>query len=213
MRLFPTWLWKAEFAPERRKAVNLAARAKLVDLRKGLPDLGKGESWQSDHSLHRLPEFAPLVLAVTAAADELFAHLTVVHQGFAMTGCWANVNAPSAKHSGHAHPNNFLSGVYYVQTGEGAATINFHDPRPQTGIVRPPVRELTADNADQVVIQIEEGTLLLFPAWLQHSVDENRSAAERISISFNIMFSDYAETMSRPAWSPGERPHQRGSTL
>ena len=199
-------MWKAELAPEQLKAVNLAVLAKLADLRKGRPDLKKGESWQSDQSLDRLPEFAPLVLAINAAADELFRHLTVVHQGFAITGCWANVNAPGATHSGHMHPNNFLSGVYYVQTVEGAATINFHDPRSQTGIVRPPIRVLTADNADQVVIQIGEGTLLLFPAWLQHSVDENRSAAERISIGFNIMFSDYAETMGRPAWSSGERP-------
>ena len=187
----------------------MAVLAKLSDLRHGLPELRKGESWQSDQSLDRLPEFAPLVLAITAAADELFRHLAVVHHGFEITGCWANIGAPGAKHSAHMHPNNFLSGVYYVQTGEGAATINFHDPRSQTGIVRPPVRELTADNADQVVIQIREGTLLLFPAWLQHSVDENRSAAERISIGFNIMFSDYAETMSPPAWSSGERPRDR----
>ena len=187
--------------------------AKVADLRAALPNGKRGESWQSDQSLDRLPEFAPLVLAITAAADELFRHLAVVHQGFAITGCWANVNAPGAKHSGHVHPNNFLSGVYYAQTGVGASTINFHDPRSQTGIVRPPVRELTADNADQVVIQIEVGTLLLFPAWLQHSVDENQSTAERISIGFNIMFSDYAETMSRPAWSSGERLRdQRSST-
>ena len=206
-------MWKAELAPERRKAVNSVVLAKVADLRAALPNGKRGESWQSDQSLDRLPEFAPLVLAITAAADELFRHLAVVHQGFAITGCWANVNAPGAKHSGHVHPNNFLSGVYYVQTGVGASTINFHDPRSQTGIVRPPVRELTADNADQVVIQIEVGTLLLFPAWLQHSVDENQSTAERISIGFNIMFSDYAETMSRPAWSSGERLRdQRSST-
>ena len=32
----------------------------------------------------------------------------------------------------------------------------------------------------------EEGKLLLFPAYLQHSVDENLSDDERIVISFNI---------------------------
>jgi uncharacterized protein (TIGR02466 family) len=97
----------------------------------------------------------------------------------------------------HTHPNNFLSGVYYVQT---QATINFHDPRVQTAILRPPVKALTADNTDQVVVRVRDGTLLLFPAWLPHSVDPNRSTRERVSISFNIMFSACAATLSPPLW-------------
>ncbi|MGH8628692.1 MAG: putative 2OG-Fe(II) oxygenase [Gammaproteobacteria bacterium] len=39
------------------------------------------------------------------------------------TGCWANVNGIGASHGVHTHPNNFLSGVYYVQTQAGADTI------------------------------------------------------------------------------------------
>ncbi len=100
----------------------------------------------------------------------------------------------------HAHPNNFLSGVYYLKVQPGADTINFHDPRPQTGIIRPPVTELTAYNTDQVVVMVENGALLIFPAWLPHSVDANRSDRPRISISFNLMFTAYAETMGGPLW-------------
>jgi uncharacterized protein (TIGR02466 family) len=78
--------------------------------------------------------------------------------------------------------------------------VNFHDPRPQTGIIRPPVTELTADNTDQVVVNVRDGILLLFPAWLVHSVDSNRSAEQRISVSFNMMFRSYAAIMSKPLW-------------
>ena len=46
----------------------------------------------------------------------------------------------------------------------------------------------------------DEGTLLVFPAWLVHSVDANRSERLRISASFNAMFSSYGETMSQPLW-------------
>ncbi|MGQ0802383.1 MAG: TIGR02466 family protein [Actinomycetota bacterium] len=98
------------------------------------------------------------------------------------------------------HPNNFLSGVYYVQVAPGADTINFHDPRPQTSVIRPPVTELTAQNTDQVVVPVEGGTLLLFPAYLEHSVDANDSDDVSISLSFNVMFTEYAETMSPPLW-------------
>ena len=49
-------------------------------------------------------------------------------------------------------------------------------------------------------VHVPTGTLLMFPAWLQHSVDPNRSESRRISISFNVMFSAYAENISRPLW-------------
>jgi uncharacterized protein (TIGR02466 family) len=87
-----------------------------------------------------------------------------------------------------------------VKTQPGAATVNFHDPRTQTGIIRPPVTELTADNTDQVVVNVRDGTLLLFPAWLAHSVDANRSAEPRISVSFNMMFPNCTKIMSKPMW-------------
>jgi uncharacterized protein (TIGR02466 family) len=108
--------------------------------------------------------------------------------------------APGASHKLHSHPNNFLSGVYYVRTGEGADTINFHDPRSQASVIRPPVVELTGENTDQVVVRVSDGMLLLFPSWLEHSVDANRSDKERISISFNLMFSSFPQRLSKPLW-------------
>ena len=87
-----------------------------------------------------------------------------------------------------------------LQTTEGADTINFHDPRSQTEIIKPPVTALTAENTDQVVVKVSNGTMLIFPAWLAHSVDANRSGETRISIGFNIMFSAYAEITSKPLW-------------
>jgi ectoine hydroxylase-related dioxygenase (phytanoyl-CoA dioxygenase family) len=69
--------------------------------------------------------------------------------------------------------------------------------------MRAPVSELSAENTDQVVVRVAPGTLLLFPAWLPHSVDANRSAERRISVSFNLMFEAPAQVLARPLW--GER--------
>lgn len=55
--------------------------------------------------------------------------------------------------------------MYYVRTSPGADTINYHDPRSQAGVIRPPVTELTGDNTDQVVVRVEDGTLLVFPSY------------------------------------------------
>jgi len=40
----------------------------------------------------------------------------------------------------------------------------------------------------------------MFPSYLEHSVDSNMSTEERISISFNIMFSSFAGKLSKPLW-------------
>jgi hypothetical protein len=82
----------------------------------------------------------------------------------------------------------------------GADTINFHDPRNQSGIIRPPVVELTAENTDQVIVRVKDGTMLVFPSYLRRSGDPNASDQERISISFNIMFSSFTENLSKPLW-------------
>jgi uncharacterized protein (TIGR02466 family) len=200
IRLFPSYVSKMRVADAAREAIDRGVQAAIAELRVGKPDLAEGEVWQSPHGLHKLPAILPLVTSVSEAAYRVLDFLSIGSRAISITGCWANVAAPRAGMKMHAHPNNFLSGVYYVQVQPGADTINFHDPRPQTGIIRPAVTELIAYNTDQVVVPVENGALLLFPAWLQHSVDANRSDRSRISVSFNLMFADFAETMSAPLW-------------
>ncbi len=204
--MFPTFVWKAELAPSIYQPLNDSIMRTLGEIGAPLADLKPGQSWQSDHGLHELDAFREVVDCINDAAESVLAYLRVGHEGFRITGCWANVNAPGAGHRVHNHPNNYLSGVYYVRTHEGADGISFLDPRPQTGIVRPPVTELTADNTEQVVLKVKDGMLLMFPAWLQHGVDPNRSDRLRVSLGFNVMFSAYAEGMARPSWVPGMRP-------
>ncbi|MGH8432539.1 MAG: 2OG-Fe(II) oxygenase family protein, partial [Solimonas sp.] len=198
LRMFPTFVWKAELRPEVCAPINGLIERKLAEIGAPLAGLESGECWQSDHGLHELMEFRGLVDHLGKAAECVLDCLKIGPARLEITGCWANVSAPGAKHGTHSHPNNYLSGVYYVRIREGADTINFHDPRPQIGIMRPPVGALTAENTDQVVVKVKDGTVLLFPAWLQHSVDANRSGHLRISVAFNLMFSSYAETMGKP---------------
>lgn len=205
LRMFPSWVWKAALGPEVATPLNAAIVRTLADIGAPLDDLRAGESWQSDHALHERAKLAGLVRHIEAAAAAVLDHLAANATGLTITGCWANVNAPGAGHRVHSHPNNYLSGIYYVRVSAGADTVNFHDPRPQTGILRPPVRALTADNADQVAVQVNDGDLLMFPAWLHHSVDANRSGEMRISVAFNLMFLDYPEALGRPAWRGGRR--------
>jgi len=198
--MFPTLVWKTLLKAELGDAIDANVLATLEQLRRNLPTLNPGDGWQSEQTLHQRDEFRDLISCVSNVAKSILRFLRISQEAFEITGCWATVLAKGAIHKTHSHPNNFLSGVYYVRVYPGADTINFHDPRSQTRIIRPPVVELTAENTDQVVVRVTNGTLLMFPSYLEHSVDTNMSAEERISISFNIMFSSFAEQLSKPLW-------------
>jgi uncharacterized protein (TIGR02466 family) len=200
LRMFPSFAWKAALKPDVHQGLNENIVRALDQIRRDEPALAPGHAWQSDQALHKLDEFHDLVSCINEAVDNVLEHLKISYRAFEITALWANISMPGAEHRMHCHPNNFLSGVYYVATHEGANTINFHDPRLQTGIIRPPVTELTAENTDQVTVTVKNGTLLVFPAWLPHSVDVNKCGKARISVSFNIMFSSYADQLSKPLW-------------
>jgi uncharacterized protein (TIGR02466 family) len=199
--MFPTLVWKLQVNAELRDRLGRTILATLAGLRRGHPALEPGRGWQSEQALHRRDELLPLVECINRAARGVLSFLRIDDsEALQITACWATVLAPGATHKPHSHPNNFLSGVYYVCTHPGADAINFHDPRRQSFVIRPPVVELTAENTDQVVVRVCDGTLLLFPSFLEHSVDANASREERISISFNVMFASFAERLSKPLW-------------
>jgi uncharacterized protein (TIGR02466 family) len=198
--MFPTLVWKISLRPELRDSIDEKAVAMLRSLRRDVPMLECGHGWQSEQMLHEREELQDLIACVANVAKGILRFLHIGPEAFEITGCWATVLAQGATHRVHSHPNNFLSGVYYVRTQAGSDTINFHDPRSQSSVIRPPVVELTAENTDQVVVRVTNGTLLMFPSYLEHSVDTNLSTGERISISFNIMFTAFTEQLSKPLW-------------
>jgi uncharacterized protein (TIGR02466 family) len=209
--MFPTLVWRVQLEPQLRKKIDTQVLAVLARSRGPLPPLAPGHGWQSIQTLHTLEGFRDLVSCVRRVVSGILRFLKVGYEAFEISACWATVLATGAAHRVHHHPNNYLSAVYYLRTRPGADSINFHDPRSQAGVIRPPVTGLTANNTDQVVVRVRNGTLLVFPAYLQHSVDANASEGERISISFNIMFCDFTEKLSKPLWgshASARAPHR-----
>jgi len=201
VRLFPTFVWKTELKAEVYEPMNETIKAKLCEATASLPTLTAGEKWQTNQELHTLQEFSELTSYINASVKAILDFLKITYESFFITGCWANISAKGVRHKTHTHPNNFLSGVYYVQVAKGANTITFEDPRPQTYIIAPVPTERSLENADSNIMPVKEGMLVVFPAWLPHSVDFNKSDQERISISFNVMFSSFGEKMSKPQWT------------
>ena len=181
--------------------MNETIKAKLREATLPLPTLAPGQKWQTNQELHELQEFRELISYVNASVKGILGFLKITYESFFITGCWANISAKGARHKTHTHPNNFLSGVYYVQAAEGANSITFEDPRPQTYVMAPAPTELRLESAGSNIMPVKEGMLIVFPAWLPHSVGINKSDRERISVSFNVMFSSFGEKMSKPQWT------------
>jgi uncharacterized protein (TIGR02466 family) len=198
---FATHVWVMDLKPEVHEPLNRQVLKDLNTLTAPRPQLRPGQNWQTEQNLHAFEEFAELVEIFNSAARRVLEDLQVEYGAFEITGCWANINPRGSFHAPHVHPNNYLSGVYYAQVQPGADAISFHDPRYQPEVVSPPVKQETIYTSTVQTQKVVPGRLVLFPSWLVHSVVSNKSDRPRISISFNIMFSSFAETMSQPKWS------------
>jgi len=99
---------------------------------------------------------------------------------------WAIINTGGSANLRHQHGNSTISGAYYVRAPKNSGDIVFYDPRPAPVYSHPNVLGPNLLNAQVNGITPKEGALVLFPSFLDHSVNENKSKEERIVISFNI---------------------------
>jgi uncharacterized protein (TIGR02466 family) len=102
---------------------------------------------------------------------------------------WININKKNQYNKMHIHSSSILSGVYYAATPPQSGCIIFHN-RPETSFILDELvhvgAKVTKFTATTQAFQPKAGAVLIFPGWLQHSVEENRSEEDRISIAFNL---------------------------
>ena len=192
--LFSTPLWVFGLQAAMRDAMNTGLLARLQGIT-------QGREGQTRQDLHEDPAFAELVNFIRYGAKAALGSLAMDQYPFDITALWANIHYPGSYHQAHVHPNNFLGGTYYLQVAEGNNEIIFTDPRPAAVFMRPLPATQNGLNAFAVPQRVEPGQLVMFPAWLSHQVPQNESSEARITLSFNIMFSDFT-TLSKPQWQP-----------
>ena len=99
---------------------------------------------------------------------------------------WAIINTGGAANLRHQHGNSTISGAYYVRAPKNCGDIVFYDPRPAPVYSHPNANKPNSLNAQVNGITPSEGALVLFPSFLDHSVNANLSEEERMVISFNV---------------------------
>ena len=146
------------------------------------------KGWHSTTDMANKPEYQVLVNELFKMQQDIYEKEHLDRQP-KLGNMWANINPREGMNQPHIHPNALFSGVYYVQSNPKAGRLKIYDPRPGTQINMPtrksgdPGRDLWRD----ANIEPIPGRIIMFPAWLWHSVEPNQSDDIRISVSFNFI--------------------------
>tara|TARA_Y100000004_G_scaffold195987_1_gene264590 strand:+ start:2502 stop:3113 length:612 start_codon:yes stop_codon:yes gene_type:complete len=102
---------------------------------------------------------------------------------------WFNVNRKHNYNHIHMHPGSEFSGVYYLEAPTDCGNLTFYNPNKALNNVVFYNRNFgtyNEFNSLQYHVKPKKNLLVLFPAFLEHSVDMNLSDEPRISLAFNI---------------------------
>ena len=146
------------------------------------------KGWHSTTDMHTKPEYSQLVTELISMQKDIYDNEHIDRHA-RLGNMWANINPSGGMNKPHIHPNALFSGVYYVKSNPKSGRLKIYDPRPGANFIMPtrkpgnPGRDLWRE----ANIEPIEGRIIMFPAWLWHSVEENMSDDIRISVSFNFI--------------------------
>ena len=106
-----------------------------------------------------------------------------------LDNCWINISGKGAYNLSHVHPMSVISGVLFVDT-EPTARLVFENSQYYAQYYLNNC--LTDEFNNQFGFLLDapytpvNGRIVMFPSFLQHSVEQNQKNKERISISFNF---------------------------
>ena len=146
------------------------------------------KGWHSTTDMHTKPEYQQLITELMRMQKEIYDNENLARKPI-LGNMWANINPPGSMNMPHVHPNALFSGVYYVKSQPNCGRLKIIDSRPGVQY-NMPVRKPGNPGKDMwrdVNIEPVTGRIIMFPAWLWHGVEENKSNDIRISVSFNFI--------------------------
>ena len=191
--LFPSQVWRHHTDKiDNRKLENIILEKEQKD--KGVTFTNVGGYHSSAINLEKEKGFKCIYDYINECMEViLFENNYKLNLGILSSHGWININRKGDFNREHVHPDCHWSGVYYVKTPANCGELRFHNPIVASSMVKSGhLLNLTSSNIktsfflNSIPLDPYEGSILIFPSWLFHSVDPNRSNYDRISISFNI---------------------------
>jgi len=155
------------------------------------PDEAAGHDHTQNKYILDLPEMSSISQKIDNAVQYFIQDVLEVDNevGFKLENSWINRHSKGEFNTLHWHSNSMLSGVYYIDSAEGAGDIVFQKSHLWNNLFHDTVRVKYKNqnmlNADQFFIQPNAGDIVLFPSHLEHQVTPNLTDTPRYSLAFN----------------------------
>lgn len=101
----------------------------------------------------------------------------------ALRHSWINKTDYDQGQDWHQHQDSFISGTYYYQTTGKDGAFTFMNPVPWMSQELFPFGNKAEKYCDIIPAP---GKIILFPGWMSHNVEKNKTDTTRITISFNF---------------------------
>lgn len=98
---------------------------------------------------------------------------------------WLNINPPNSYNHLHNHVGSVLSGVYYISADPQQGNLQFERTDGAEYHIPEYVEKDTYFTSTRATYAAKTGGLYIFPSWMKHSVQGNRSSTDRLSLAFN----------------------------
>lgn len=109
---------------------------------------------------------------------------------FEFTSMWGTHQQDGGFHHSHIHSNAFLAGVYYLEGNDKTPGTSFKNVQQYFNVINPAVSGKPLKHKINHTLTFEEGTLYVFPGWLEHFTSTNNvnvTNSFRSILSFNVM--------------------------
>ena len=133
--------------------------------------------WENQYiSIQYFPQLKKLFRSACSKGKAILEKLLMIlykELGLPMDEFWFNIASPGKSTGWHDHKERSeLSGVYYLHVPDNSGDIHF--------------RKKDDDETFEWEIKSQTGKLIIFDSNIEHSVPENKSKENRISIAFNL---------------------------
>ena len=144
--------------------------------------------WHSQTDMNQRKEYEPLIKELFQMQKEIIQE-EFLDMEPKLGNMWANINPPGGYNNSHIHPNSLFSGAYYVKASPNSGRLTLMDPRPGVQQFMPPRKKgkLPRELWRETYYDPVPGRLIMFPSWMWHKVEPNKSNDIRISVSFNFI--------------------------
>ena len=170
------------------------------NIQKEIKGVVSKETFDLKQSTHYLSDFTKnIVEELPLFKEELDRHVKEYCKGmglipkYEITTSWFSKFEKGNYAHVHNHGSADISGIYYYKAYVGDGDLFFEHPIIATS------NDLLFRNQPQWwTHEPTVGKIMLFPSWLRHGVQTNTSGNTRISLSFNINFTDVKPVDNRP---------------